>query len=154
MERRGMAAEWQAKRLGHDFRRRCWTVAITTAAGFVEPMPALAIGLIAGVVCYHMVATVKVWFGYDDSPDAFGVHGAGGTHGALLTGVFASRAINPIFRNAQGNVLPSGLVEGNARQLVNQLIAIGAAWSLAIVGTVVALKIVDVNHRTACRGGT
>src|SRR5689334_12972915 len=81
-------------------------VAITPAAGFVGPMPALAIGLIAGVVCYHMVATVKVWFGYDDSLDAFGVHGAGGTLGALLTGVFASSAINPIFKNAQGATLP------------------------------------------------
>ena len=70
-------------------------VAITPAAGFVGPMPALAIGLIAGVVCYHMVATVKLWFGYDDSLDAFGVHGAGGTLGAVLTGVFASSAHQP-----------------------------------------------------------
>ena len=90
-----------------------------------------------------MVATVKVWFSYDDSLDAFGVHGAGGTLGALLTGVFASSAINPIFRNAQGNVLPSGLVEGDPRQLVNQLVGIGVAWSLAIVGTLIALRIVD-----------
>ena len=78
-------------------------VAITPAAGFVGPMSALAIGLIAGVVCYLMVAKVKVALGYDDSLDAFGVHGAGGTIGALLTGVFASRAINPIFKDAQGN---------------------------------------------------
>jgi Amt family ammonium transporter len=106
-------------------------------------MPALAIGLIAGVVCFHMVATVKVRFGYDDSLDAFGVHGAGGTLGALLTGVFASSAINPIFRGAQGNPLPSGLLEGNAHQLTNQLVGIGVAWALAIVGTLIALKIVD-----------
>jgi len=118
-------------------------VAITPAAGFVGPMPALAIGLIAGVACYHMVATVKIWFGYDDSLDAFGVHGAGGTLGALLTGVFASSAINPIFKNAQGNPLPSGLLEGNAHQLTNQLVGIGVAWALAIAGTLVALKIVD-----------
>jgi Amt family ammonium transporter len=119
-------------------------VAITPAAGFVGPMPALAIGLIAGVVCYHMVATVKLRFGYDDSLDAFGVHGAGGTLGAMLTGVFASSAINPIFKNAQGSALPSGLLEGNAHQLINQLVGVGVSWALAIVGTLVALKIVDV----------
>jgi ammonium transporter, Amt family len=119
-------------------------VAITPAAGFVGPMPALAIGLITGVVCFHMVATVKVRFGYDDSLDAFGVHGAGGTLGAVLTGVFASSVINPIFKNAQGNTLPSGLIEGNAHQLINQLVGIGVAWALAIVGTLVALKIVDL----------
>jgi Amt family ammonium transporter len=90
-----------------------------------------------------MVATVKIWFGYDDSLDAFGVHGAGGTLGALLTGVFASSVINPIFKNAQGNPLPSGLLEGNAHQLTNQLVGIGVAWALAIGGTLVALKIVD-----------
>ncbi len=77
-------------------------VAITPASGFVKPMPALAIGLIAGVFCYWMVAKVKAKFGYDDSLDAFGVHGAGGTLGALLTGVFAVSAINPIFKDAQG----------------------------------------------------
>jgi ammonium transporter, Amt family len=119
-------------------------VAITPAAGFVGPMPALAIGSIAGVGCFHMVATVKARLGYDDSLDAFGVHGAGGTLGAVLTGVFASSAINPIFKNEQGKLLPSGLLEGNSHQLVNQLVGIGVAWALAIVGTLVALKIVDV----------
>jgi Amt family ammonium transporter len=59
--------------------------------------------LIAGVFCYWMVAKVKAKFGYDDSLDAFGVHGAGGTLGALLTGVFASSGVNPIFKDAQGN---------------------------------------------------
>lgn len=118
-------------------------VAITPAAGFVGPMPALAIGLIAGVVCYHMVATVKLRFGYDDSLDAFGVHGAGGTLGAVLTGVFASSAINPIFKSPQGTALPSGLLEGNAHQLTNQLVGVGVSWALAIVGTLVALKVVD-----------
>src|SRR5206468_8780442 len=76
-------------------------VAVTPAAGFVGPMSALTIGLIAGIVCYLMVAVVKGRFGYDDSLDAFGVHGAGGTVGALLTGVFASQAINPIFKDSQ-----------------------------------------------------
>ena len=119
-------------------------VAITPAAGFVSPMPALLIGLIAGVFCYWMVAKVKAKFGYDDSLDAFGVHGAGGTLGALLTGVFASSAVNPIFKDAQGNTLASGVLEGNAHQLLNQLAGVAIAWGLAIVGTLIILKVVDV----------
>jgi len=119
-------------------------VAITPAAGFVGPMPALVIGAIAGVFCYTMVAKVKARLGYDDSLDAFGVHGAGGTIGALLTGVFASRVVNPIFKNSQGVALPSGLIEGNSHQMLNQLVGIVIAWGLAIVGTLVILKVVDL----------
>jgi Amt family ammonium transporter len=119
-------------------------VAITPASGFVKPMPALVIGLIAGVFCYWMVVKVKAVFGYDDSLDAFGVHGAGGTLGALLTGVFASSAVNPIFKDAQGNTLASGVLEGNAHQLVNQLVGVAISWVLAIVGTLVILKVVDM----------
>jgi Amt family ammonium transporter len=119
-------------------------VAITPAAGFVGPMPAILIGLVAGAFCFFMVATVKARFGYDDSLDAFGVHGAGGTLGALLTGVFAVSAINPIFKDAQGNALPSGLIDGNAHQLLNQLVGVAIAWVLAIVGTLLILKMVDV----------
>jgi Amt family ammonium transporter len=119
-------------------------VAITPAAGFVKPMPALIIGLIAGVFCYWMVAFVKAKLGYDDSLDAFGVHGAGGTLGAVLTGIFAVSAVNPIFKDSQGNVLPSGLLDGNAHQLVNQFVGIATAWGLAIVGTLAILKLVDV----------
>ncbi len=119
-------------------------VAITPAAGFVKPMAALIIGLIAGVFCYAMVAKVKARFGYDDSLDAFGVHGAGGTLGALLTGVFAVSAVNPIFKDALGNTVASGLIEGNAHQLLNQCVGVGVAWVLAIVGTLAILKIVDV----------
>src|SRR5213078_540047 len=118
-------------------------VAITPAAGFVSPMAALFIGLAAGVFCYLMVAKVKARLGYDDSLDAFGVHGAGGTLGALLTGVFASSAVNPIFKNAQGSTLPSGLLEGNAHQLLNQFVGVVIAWGLAAVGTLIILKIVD-----------
>ncbi len=118
-------------------------VAITPAAGFVGPMPALAIGLIAGIFCYFMVAKVKVALGYDDSLDAFGVHGVGGTIGALLTGVFASRAINPIFKDVQGNALPVGMIDGNYHQMLNQLVGVGVAIALAIVGTFVILKVVD-----------
>jgi len=119
-------------------------VAITPAAGFVGPMPALLIGLLAGAFCYYMVAAVKARFGYDDSLDAFGVHGAGGTLGAILTGIFASSAVNPIFRDAHGNVLPSGMIDGNFHQILNQLVGIAIAWTLAIVGTLIILKIVDV----------
>ena len=100
-------------------------VAITPAAGFVQPMSAIVIGLVAGVFCYFMVVKVKSWFGYDDSLDAFGVHGAGGTIGAILTGVFASSLINPIFKDAKtGATLPSGAIEGNWHQVLNQLVGI------------------------------
>jgi ammonium transporter, Amt family len=119
-------------------------VAITPAAGFVGPMQALIIGLIAGVFCYFMVVKVKAIFGYDDSLDAFGVHGAGGTLGALLTGVFAVSTVNPMFKDAQGNTLPSGLLEGNAHQLLNQFVGVLMAWGLAIVGTLIILKVVDL----------
>jgi Amt family ammonium transporter len=118
-------------------------VAITPSAGFVEPMPAILIGACAGVFCYFMVAKVKQIFGYDDALDAFGVHGAGGTLGAILTGVFASSAINPIFKDASGKVLPSGLMEGNGRQLLNQLGGVGIAWGISLVGTLLLLFLVD-----------
>ena len=114
-------------------------VAITPAAGFVTPMSALWIGAIAGVVCYLMVVKVKAMFGYDDSLDAFGVHGAGGTLGALLTGIFASSTINPIF----GAGKATGLLEGNWHQLLNQLVGVAIAWSLSIVGTLIILFLVD-----------
>jgi Amt family ammonium transporter len=119
-------------------------VAITPAAGFVGPMPALVIGLVAGAFCFCMVTAVKARFGYDDSLDAFGVHGAGGTLGAILTGIFASSAVNPIFKDAQGNASPSGMIEGNFHQVLNQLIGIAIAWTLAMVGTLIILKIVDM----------
>jgi Amt family ammonium transporter len=142
------AAEWvrngKPSALGAISGAVAGLVAITPAAGFVGPMPALAIGLIAGVVCYLMVAQVKARLGYDDSLDAFGVHGVGGTLGALLTGVFASRAINPIFKDAQGNALASGLLDGNSGQVLNQFVGVLIAWVLAALGTVVILKVVDV----------
>jgi Amt family ammonium transporter len=114
-------------------------VAITPGAGFVTPMSAWWIGLIAGAFCYLMVVKVKTWFGYDDSLDAFGVHGAGGTLGALLTGIFANSAINPIF----GAGKPTGLLEGNGHQFLNQIAGVAIAWTLSIVGTLVILFIVD-----------
>jgi Amt family ammonium transporter len=119
-------------------------VAITPAAGFVGPMSALAIGFLAGLFCFFMVVKVKAWFGYDDSLDAFGVHGAGGTLGAILTGVFASRAINPIFKDAAGHALPVGWLDGNWVQVPRQLGGIAIAWVVSIVGTLILLKIVDL----------
>ncbi len=118
-------------------------VAITPASGFVEPFPALLIGFLAGIVCYFMVTLVKAKFGYDDSLDAFGVHGAGGTLGAILTGIFATNAINDSFKDASGKTLPLGWVDGHPGQIINQLIGTAIAWGLAIVGTLVILKICD-----------
>jgi Amt family ammonium transporter len=115
-------------------------VAITPASGFVQPMSALLIGAIAGVFCYLMVTVVKSFFGYDDSLDAFGVHGAGGTIGAILTGFFASSAINPIF----GPGKPIGAVDGDWHQVLNQLVGVAIAWGISIVGTLVLLKLVDL----------
>ncbi len=118
-------------------------VAITPASGFVKPFPAMLIGVCAGVTCYFMVTRVKRKFGYDDALDAFGVHGAGGTLGALLTGIFATSAINDGLKDAAGKVQPLGLVDGNGGQVFNQLGGTAIAWGLAIVGTLAILKIVD-----------
>ena len=114
-------------------------VAITPAAGFVTPINALWIGLIAGMFCFYMVVKVKNIFGYDDSLDAFGVHGAGGTLGAILTGIFANSVINPVF----GAGKATGFFEGNHRQIVNQLVGVAIAWSLSIAGTLIILFVVD-----------
>jgi Amt family ammonium transporter len=119
-------------------------VAVTPASGFVSPGSALLIGLIGGAVCHLMTTVVKQRFGYDDSLDVFGVHGAAGTIGALLTGVFATAAINPIFKDASGSPLPVGAIDGNAHQVINQAIAIGISWVIAAVGTTEILKLVDL----------
>jgi Amt family ammonium transporter len=119
-------------------------VAITPAAGFVQPMSSLVIGALAGLVCYIMVAVVKQRFGYDDSLDAFGVHGVGGTLGALLTGVFASSIINPVFKSTAGNTLPVGVIDGHWAQLGNQIVGILIAIVLSVIGTLVLLKLVDL----------
>jgi len=119
-------------------------VAITPASGFVKPFPALLIGFVAGIVCFFMVTAVKSKFGYDDTLDAFGVHGAGGTVGAILTGVFATSAINDGLKDSAGKVLPLGLVDGVPGQVFNQAIGVAISWILAIVGTLIILKICDV----------
>jgi ammonium transporter, Amt family len=114
-------------------------VAITPASGFVQPFAALLIGVLAGIFCSFMVFEVKKWFGYDDSLDAFGVHGAGGTLGALLTGFFATRLINPAF----GKDAATGAIDGHWGQVLNQAAGIGIAWSISIVGTLILLFVVD-----------
>src|SRR3954447_21316527 len=119
-------------------------VAITPASGFVQPFPALLIGLLAGIVCFWMVTTVKSKFGYDDSLDAFGVHGAGGSLGAILTGVFATNAVNDALKDTAGKALPLGLVDGHAGQVVTQAVGVAISIVLAVVGTFVILKIVDL----------
>lgn len=137
------AAEWlktgKPTALGAISGAVAGLVGITPAAGFVTPISALWIGLLTGVFCFAMVFFVKVKFGYDDSLDAFGVHGAGGTLGALLTGIFANSAINPIL----GAGKATGLLEGNAHQLLNQATGVAIAWCLSIVGTLVLLFVVD-----------
>ena len=142
-----MLAEWlkngKPSALGAISGAVAGLVAITPASGFVQPMSALLIGFIAGVFCFLMVTLVKHRFGYDDSLDAFGVHGAGGTIGAVLTGVFAASTINPIFSDAQGHVLPSGAVDGHWGQILNQLVGVAIAWVLSGAGTWIILKIVD-----------
>jgi ammonium transporter, Amt family len=138
------AAEWikngRASALGAISGAVAGLVAITPAAGFVGPMSALVIGFIAGIACYLMVTKVKAAFGYDDALDAFGVHGAGGTIGAILTGVFAQQAINPIF----GAGKPTGGLDGHWGQVGNQLVGVAVAWGLAIVGSIVLLKLTDL----------
>ncbi len=113
-------------------------VAITPASGFVKPFPAMLIGAAAGAVCYFMVTAVKKAFGYDDALDAFGVHGAGGTLGAILTGIFATKAVNDVW-----NGKAMGWVDGNASQMLNQLAGCAIACALAGIGTWVILKICD-----------
>ena len=109
-------------------------VGITPAAGFVSPTSAMVIGVVAGLVCYGGVL-LKNRFGYDDSLDAFGIHGLGGIAGALLTGVFASTAANPAGVD--------GLIGGNVGLMLAQLAGIGAAAAFAGVLTWLLLKGID-----------
>ena len=109
-------------------------VCITPAAGAVNPIQGIVLGLVAGIVCYFACTKLKNSLGYDDSLDAFGVHGVGGTVGAVLVGVFATKSVT-------GERV--GLIEGNGGQLVNQIVGIGASAVLAVVGTFILLKILD-----------
>jgi Amt family ammonium transporter len=143
-----LAAEWlrQGKPtvLGAISGAVAGLVGVTPASGFVTPIGGLLIGLIAGVACFFAVTEVKRRLGYDDSLDVFGVHGVGGTCGAILTGVFATSAINPIFKDAAGAPLPVGLIDGNGAQIVNQLAGAAIAAGIGAIGTLVILKAVDL----------
>ncbi len=111
-------------------------VAITPAAGFVGPMSSIAIGLAGGVVCYISVSFIKPAFGYDDSLDAFGIHGVGGIMGAIATGLFSSAAVN--------SAGADGLFFGDAALLGKQFIAVGASFAYSFVLTFIILKVIDL----------
>ncbi|MBX6320821.1 MAG: ammonium transporter [Rhodospirillaceae bacterium] len=135
-----MGAEWAAKGkpsvLGIISGAVAGLVAITPASGFVAPAGALVIGLVAGPVCFLFATTVKNALGYDDSLDAFGVHGVGGIVGAVLTGVFATRAVT-------GAADPVGWIDGNPGQVPIQLYGVAVTIAYNAVVTFVLLKLVD-----------
>ncbi len=108
-------------------------VAVTPAAGFVAPLYAVVIGLVAGGICYTAVGVVKNRLGYDDALDAFGVHGVGGTWGAIATGLFATTAVNPAGAD--------GLFYGNPRLAAVQLVSVAVSWAAAAAGTFAILKL-------------
>lgn len=109
-------------------------VCVTPACGSCSPFGGICLGVIAGCGCFYACTKIKNQFGYDDSLDAFGVHGIGGLLGALFTGVFATQSVKPGF---------PGLIEGNASQVVAQAVGAGAAIVWAVVVTAVLIKVVD-----------
>jgi Amt family ammonium transporter len=133
-----MFAEWMGKGkpsvLGIASGAVAGLVAITPASGFVAPMGALIIGLVAGIVCFWGATSLKKMLGYDDSLDAFGVHGVGGIVGAILTGVFAVKEIGGT----------AGLLEGNGGQVVTQIMGVAATVAYALVVTWLILKVIDM----------
>ena len=133
-----VAAEWwktgKPTVLGAASGAVAGLVAITPASGYVGPGSAIAIGGVAGILCY-MAVRMKSRFGYDDALDVVGVHGVGGIWGALATGLFATVAVNPGGAN--------GLLYGNPRQLLVQAIAVGASIGFAFVGSLILLKVTD-----------
>ncbi len=133
-----MFTEWLARGkptvLGAASGAVAGLVAITPASGFVGPVAALVIGAVAGALCYS-ACNAKSKLGYDDSLDVVGVHGVGGTWGAIATGIFASKAVN------EGGA--DGLLFGNPGQLWSQVVAVLATYLLAAVMTAVILKVVD-----------
>lgn len=110
-------------------------VCITPAAGFVSPLSAVVMGLLVGPLCYLAVSRVKEKFGYDDSLDAFGIHGIGGTLGALLTGIFASTAVNPVGFD--------GWLAGNPGQFMLQALGVAVTYVFAGLGTYIILKVIS-----------
>jgi Amt family ammonium transporter len=116
-------------------------VCVTPASGYVNPMPAMLIGVAAGCASYAACMSLKAKLKYDDSLDAFGVHGVSGTLGALLTGVFATRAVaDPIVSG--GN--PLGVIDGSWKLLGGQVVAVVVTWVYSLVVTFVLLKVLDL----------
>jgi len=140
-----MVAEWVARSkpsvLGIISGAVAGLVAITPASGFVAPGGALAIGIVAGIICFWAATSLKNAFGYDDSLDAFGVHGIGGIVGALLTGVFAVGAFSATTDSPGGS---PGLLEGNFDQVLIQAYGVTITVGYTAVATLILLKIVDV----------
>jgi Amt family ammonium transporter len=117
-------------------------VCITPAAGFVQPMPAILMGALAGVICYLACSKIKHALKYDDALDAFGVHGVGGILGAVLTGVFANRAVWDVSETGQQiGLIDSG---GDPSLLIGQIVAVGITIALAAVGSLILLKAIDI----------
>ena len=135
-----MFAEWIVKGkpsvLGIVSGAVAGLVAITPASGFVDPRGALIIEIAAGVICYWGATGLKHMFGYDDSLDAFGVHGVGGTVGAILTGVLAVAWV--------GGEGKSGLIDGNPHQVIVQLYAIAVVVVYDVIVSLILLKLVDL----------
>jgi Amt family ammonium transporter len=141
------AAEWITRGkpsvLGAASGAVAGLVCITPASGFVQPMPAFGFGLVVGIVCFLACTKLKSTFGYDDSLDAFGVHGVGGTLGAIMTGIFATRHVaDPGLISGGGN--PVGLIDGNFQLLIGQAVAVIVTWILAAVATFAILKVLDL----------
>ncbi|HEX2656256.1 MAG TPA: ammonium transporter [Xanthobacteraceae bacterium] len=148
-----MFVEWMARGkpsvLGIISGAVAGLVAITPASGFVMPGGALAIGVAAGIGCYWSATTLKHMFGYDDSLDAFGVHGVGGIIGAILTGVFAREAVNPAVpanpaTNTAAVAAKMGLLDGNAGQILTQCYGVACTLVYSAIATFVILKVIDL----------
>ncbi len=135
-----MSAEWAVKRkpsvLGVISGAVAGLVAVTPASGFVDPAGALVIGIAAGILCFFAATSLKNAVGYDDSLDAFGVHAIGGIIGALLTGVFATKAV-------AGGEAALGLVDGHAGQIVTQAYGVIVTILYDAVVSFILLKVVD-----------
>ncbi len=134
-----MGAEWLHRGkptvLGAASGAVAGLVAITPASGFVTVLSSILVGVGAGLFCYIATSIIKNKLGYDDSLDAFGVHGIGGTWGAIATGLLATKLVNPA-----GN---DGFFYGNPKQLMIQIIAVAASWAFSFIGTMIILKVVD-----------
>jgi Amt family ammonium transporter len=116
-------------------------VCITPASGYVGPMASIVMGLAAGIVCFVACTALKSKFKYDDALDAFGVHGIGGTLGAILTGVFATRNVADKVLVSRGE--PVGLIDGNSQLVLAQIAAAAVTWVYAAVVTLILLKVLD-----------